>query len=479
MRPLPFPRRFFTLFAALVVMVSGCQSSGEQPVSPGLQTPAIAQNPTPAATATQPVPTATPEFLVPLDRLEGLTVSFSYPWVGELADAMDTLVAEFNQTNPWGILVEGSSAGSSMMLAQLVEEPPEVQSRPQVVIAPSEHLLTWLERDGLIRPLNDLIADPVMGLAEQQRVNYPLVFWQQDQASGLQAGIPVLRDAPVLYYNQTWAEELGFTAPPATLEAFREQSCAAADAVNHDQFSANNGTGGWIVNTDGLVVYSWLLSFGFGDALSGDPQAFQFNQPAAETTFRFFRSMIDEGCIWFARSSASNEYFANRQALMYTGSLTDLDLQANTQARLQSTDKWTVLPFPNGDRPVTVTSGLSIGVLKSTPEMELASWLFVRWMSQPVKNAQILAVGGGLPVTDTAAVLVADQIQASPLWGEVIEWVPEMRSVPTISTWDIARFVLQDAFWQALQSFTRVEDIPGILTQLDATIVEVEAAKKP
>lgn len=474
-----FNRKYLVILLLLAVALSagGCQATNEPPgvATSDLPAPSVTTEHEP--TPTLPVPTATPSYLVPGDQLNGLSINFYHPWIGELADMVEKLVVEFNQTNEWGIHVNAVPAGSSMVLADAVENGTALESKPQVVAAPSEHLLTWLETESRIRPLNDFIADPVLGLSEQQRTKFPLVFWQQDQAGGLQAGIPAQRDTQVIFYNQTWAAELGFTSPPVTLESFKEQACAAADVNNHDLFSANDGTGGWIVNTDGLVVYSWLKAFGLQNELTGDPAVFFFNQPATAEMFEFFRLMVDDGCAWFARSTASNEYFASRQALMYTGSLTDLRLQEKTQRRLESTDEWIVLPFPDGNQPVSVTSGISLGVLTGPPEQELAAWLFVRWMSMPENNVQLLSAGGGLPVNDSTADLAKEEVSRSPAWAEAIEWIPSMQSIPTTSGWRIARFVLQDAFWYAMQSSTKVEDYPVVLEQLDATIAEVRSAQ--
>jgi len=456
-------------------MVSGCQSTGEPTLISTMDLPAPAVTTIQEPTLVRPTPTVTPVYLVPEEQLKGIAINFFHPWIGDLSTAIETLVAEFNQTNEWGVQVTAVSSGSSMALAEYVENSSDVELQPQVVIAPSEHLLTWLERDSRIRPLNDFIADPVLGLSEQARVNFPLVFWQQDQLGGMQVGIPAQRDTQVIFYNQTWASELGFDAPPTTVDAFKEQACAAANVNSHDRFAANDGTGGWIVNTDGQVVYSWLMTFGLENELSGDPLVFNFNQSATEQAFTFLRSMVDEGCAWSARSTASNEYFANRQALMYSGSLTDLSLQAKTQTRLGSTDVWTILPFPDGDQPVSVASGLSFGVLVGTPQQELASWLFIRWMSQPESNVQLLLAGGGLPVNNLTAELAEQQMQTTPVWAESVAWIPTMQATPTAVSWRIARFVLQDAFWYAMQSSTAIEDFPLILEQLDATIAEVQS----
>lgn len=462
----------------LAVLLAACAQVNQTPAMPGEPTPTIestpGQTPVPDNTSVPPTATAAPTYLVPLEQLNEQKLIFAHPWTGESALLADKLVDTFNQTNEWGIHIMVRRSGSSMALADRVENGPFDAEYPTVVAAPSEHLLWWLENGNLARPLNDLITDPYFGLSEQQRADFPLAFWQQDQSGGSQVGIPAQRDSSVLFYNQTWAAELGFTQPPLTTDDFKEQACAAAFVNAHDRFAANDGTGGWIVNTDGLVVYSWLRSFGLENAVSGESLQFQFNQPETGTAFSFVRSMVDESCAWFSRTTASNEYFANRQALFYAGLLSDLALQTRTNARLTSTDSWTVLPFPGSDRPVTVATGLSYGILRSDPAVEVAGWLFVRWMSQPENAAQLLLAGGGLPVSAAAVELAQGQMQDTPQWAQTLHWIPTVQSAPPLAGWRIARFVLQDAFWQALQPFTTADDIPLILEQLDATILEVQ-----
>jgi len=474
-------RRIPLLSAVLLVifLLSACQPVNKTPPVETPAAPTLEPGLTPAVASAVPTvpstPTATPVYRVPLDQLQGLQIVFDHPWTGATADVVDKLVDTFNQTNEWGIHIKVRRAGSSMALANRVERGPFDAEYPQVVVAPSEHLLSWLENGDHIRPLNDLIGDPYFGLTEQQRTEYPLVFWQQDQSNGNQAGIPVTRDAPVLYYNQTWATELGFAQPPVTWQEFFDQVCAAAFANAHDRTSTNDGTGGWLINTEGLVVYSWLKSFGLQNELGGNPLQFHFNQPATLDAFTALRGMMDQGCAWVSRTSASNEYFATRQALIYAGPLSDLMLQAKTNARLKNQDRWMILPFPETSQPVVVASGLSMGVLRSTEPAEVAGWLFVRWMSQPENAVQIFSNAGGFPVSQGAAELAQPQIQADPQWAIAESWLPFVQSAPPVSGWRIARFVLQDAFWQTLQANTRLEDLPTLIEQIDSTILEIQS----
>jgi len=470
-----YKRFVWILAAAVMVALSGCGDTETPTATSVPPTTAPEATSTSSPIVDSPTPTATPVYLVPTETLRGIPIIFAHPWTGRAADTVDSLVKSFNQTNEWGIRVSARPTGSSMALAEIVETGRVDEFYPQVVAAPSEHLLTWLDQENRLRPLNDFIADTAYGLDDHQRTEFPLEFWQQDQIQGTQAGIPVQRDIQVLYYNQTWAEELGFTTVPTTVEEFKEQACAASFVNSHDPFLANDGTGGWMINTDGLVVYSWLKSFGLENPVSGEPPSFHFNQPAAEQAFSFLRSMADENCAWFARTTSSNEYFASRQALMVTGTLADLPLQARTMTRMDSGDNWTIIPFPDGTTSTLVASGLSLGVMRGTTGQEMASWLFVRWMSLPENTAQILTAVGGLPVQNSVISLVEEQMADVPHWNEAVKWIPAVQSAPADKGWRVARFVLQDAFWQAMQSFTPMENLPLILEQVDATIIEVQS----
>jgi ABC-type glycerol-3-phosphate transport system substrate-binding protein len=475
--------KLFTALLVAAMLLSACQPTGEPPGIPDGRTPTV-QPPdgataVPSVSATAPPPTETPVYLVPLEQMNGLQLNFAHPWTGDTAEVVDQMVDAFNQSNEWGIHIKVQRSGSSMALVNRIEKGSVEADFPQIVAAPSEYLLSWLEKGDRLRPLNDLIADPYFGLSEQQRADFPLVFWQQDQSAGTQAGIPATRDAPVLFYNEGWAKELGFSEPPASLEDFKNQACAAGFANAHDRVAANDGTGGWMINTDGLVVYSWLRSFGITNTLTGQPLQFHFDQPAALNAFTFLRSLADEGCAWFARTTAANEYFANRQALFYAGNLTDLALQVRTNRRLNVQDSWRIIQFPGQDTPVTVASGLSYGVFRSNPAAETAGWLFIRWMNQPEQAAKILLATGGLPVNSAVIDMVQNQMPGGAQWQLVLTWMPTIESVPSTAGWRTARFVLQDGFWQALQSYVQPEQLPEILQEMDATILEVEAQSGP
>ncbi len=473
-RRIPGWRRVSLLFTLLGWLLTACSAAmtrtpAEESPPPIARTrpvmPTPLQSPTPP-----PASTPTPD---PLAELRGLEIRLLYPWTGSLGAALQQAVDDFNQTNPWGIQVRAESSGSSMATAQRLETPQPETVPPDLIIAPSEHLLYWHTHGNRIRPLNDFLLNPQWGLSEARRADFPLAFWQQDQAEGQQMGIPALRTPRVFFYNLTWASELGFSRPPESAEDFRQHACAAAQANNTDRTGSNDGSGGWIVDTDGWTIYAWLKSFGLNNPLQGDPARLSFNQPQTLQAAEFLRGMVDEGCAFFGRIPPE-EAFATRRALYFSASLLDIPILTAAMQRLGSQDVWMALPFPVSDRPVVVVGGLSYGILRSQPERELAAWLFIRWMTEPEVQADLLQAGGGYPLGAASAMLAQEaMIKKYPAWGPTLQWIPIAQPLPVSGEWRFARFILEDAFWQALQYYVPVAQIPAALNQIDPTLREV------
>jgi ABC-type glycerol-3-phosphate transport system substrate-binding protein len=461
--------------SALSLFLAGC-TNGDLSLTQAaetqqVQTPSVTPKP-----RISPTPSPTPLFNLSKSDLEGRQIVVWHPWSGQTGDVLKSLAEEFNQSNEWGITVSLAQQGSSMVLAQNISAQIGSAALPQVVIAPSDDLLLWHRQADLLLPLNDLVTDAQWGFTEQQRADFPLVFWQLDQDDGIQIGIPMQRTTTAIYYNQTWAAELGFRSAPASTEEFQAQACAAAEANNNDASRDNNGTGGWIVDTNGDTIYAWTRAFGLTSPFKGDPLKLSLEQPATRKAFEYLRGLVDQGCAWTSGlTEADEDLFAERRALFFTADLRDLPQVSSAMQRAGSGDEWTILPFPGPDKPTVVVSGLSYGILAGSPENNLAAWIFIRWMNQTDRELKLLEAGGGLPVS-TSAIQAADDYRTQyPQWGQAIQWMPYAAATPNSELWASARLVLGDAAWQALQSYLPADQIPAILSQLDDTIYEINA----
>ena len=110
--------------------------------------------------------------------------------------------------------------------------------------------------------LNTFVDDPHWGLTDEEKADFFAGFFNQSVHpvfDNQRLGFPPNRSMEVMYYNQTWLEELGFDGPPTTPDEFKEMACAAA-AANGD------GTGGYILRDDASGTAAWTFAFG-GDVL--------------------------------------------------------------------------------------------------------------------------------------------------------------------------------------------------------------------
>jgi len=277
----------------------------------------------------------------------------------------------------------------------------------------------------------------------------------------------------VLFYNQGWAESLGFNSPPVTPDDFKNQACAAAQANLKDLPWQNNGTGGWLVDTNALTLISWMQTFG-GTLPLVENQPYQFNTSQARDSFTYLRQLFDKGCAWAGKEDLPYDYFASRQAIFFSGPLQDILPLADTMAQQKSADHWSILPFPSlTHKPVLVVSGPSYAILKSSPRQQLAAWLFIRWMIQPEHLASLVEADGSLPVRVSELDQLSAFKQRYPQWNLVQQWIPVAQTTPPVSSWRQVKPILEDAGWQTFSSNFTVTQIPQTLVMLDETIQEV------
>lgn len=474
--PTPLLHRLLAATLALLFLLSACQplTPAEQTVEAQHQTEQASQ-PTPTRPAApQPTPTRPSYLEIDLESLKGLTIRFWHPWTGSLAAEANRLVDEFNRTNVWGFQVQAVSTGGSMALFNQMEQTLRAESqRPNLIAAPADQVHLWQRKFNAVVSLDAYLNDAEWGMPTEEQAAYLPLFWQQDQVSGRQIAIPALRDAHLLAFNISWAKDLGFSQPPSTPKDFQEQVCAAAQARGQ---AANDGTGGWITSSDPYVLLSWLNAFGWDglDDLQRD-QA-EFNTPRSQEALAYLRGLFNRGCAWNSRLPDPYEYFANRQALAYSLTLSQASLQAETLERLQSKDQWMLLPYPAqaaGSVPSFFTSGDSYAMLVASPQEQLAAWLFMRWMSNPRSQASLAQAGGLLPVTTTAAEQMTLYARQHPGWQQAYDLIAAAQPAPNAAAWPYTSLVLSDAAWQTWQGEMDEEKLNQILFQIDATLPEI------
>lgn len=459
-------------------------------VTPDRTQPGSAASPTPRSrTNTQtpptsvPAPTPTSTVHVEASQLDGLRLLFWHPFSGERQAQLEKMAVAFSRQNDWGIQVQLKAWNGWGEMDEQVRQIPVAKEKPDLAVGYNDQVLRWDGGGYLFVDLDEYVDDPQWGLtAEERQAFYPAI-WAQDYVpdglvrgqlalGGRRLGLPWHRSGLFFFYNTTWGRELGFRTPPSSPAELLEQACTAAEANLQDADSANNGTGGWLVTSEPGLLASWIFAYG-GEIARPDRTGYQFNTPEARQALDALYEFYASGCAWTGLEVDPHEAFASRQALFVVDSLVgETDIDAALEYA-DNQDDWLLLPFfsPSGE-PVIDVSGPSLLLARTTPERQLASWLFARWLVSVENQADWAAATGYLPVS-TTAVQALKTADATPALRQALPFLAYAHPEPIYASWYVLRWSLAEALDQLMIADLPAASITAILENLDRLAAEV------
>jgi ABC-type glycerol-3-phosphate transport system substrate-binding protein len=455
-------KRFFLTLTLSALLLASCVEITYLPLNtPTTEFAESTPVPLPSNTPT-PAPTQAPDLGVSTEALRGLTVSLWHGLGGSQASLLAQMAAEFSLSNPWGITVQSRALENLSALEQAIQNGQTGDGLPELALALPEQSLAW-DEESLLTALNPYISNPEFGFTQNDLNDFPVGLWRQDDVDGRRLGIPAIRSTRLLFYNVTWARELGFETSPQTADEFRKQACAANATFKADADLTNDGYGGLVLDGDPWTAYSWLRAFG-GDVATAN--AFDFVRDENEAALDFLSELRADGCAWLATDLTSYHHLAARRALFISGSLSEIAPQDAALRIASSPDTWTVLPFPGMQRAV-VAHGPSFVLFETSPARQLAGWLFMRWVLSAENQARWAQESGFLPVRVSALALVR---APSAQWRTAADLVPQMSNYPQLAGWRVARHVLGDGFYNFF-----VLNLPAgdVLQEMQSTVEAV------
>lgn len=446
-------------FIITVLLLAACGSAD----ATSTPEPAAATGQVSGTNTPGPAPTveAVSSLGVDKEALNGLEITVWHPWYGVESSLFDSFVEDFNQSNEWGITVVAESQVNFTNLYENTSDALTSTEAPNLVIALPEHALEW-NSGGAVIDLTPYIQDPAYGMDTS---NIPVVFWNQDRDGEKRVGVPAQRTARFLLWNETWADEIGFSSAPDAPDDFRQQACRAQQFMLKDETPQNDFKGGWYVDTDPMTAYAWLLAFE-GGVLEGSD--YRFLTPNNIATFKFLRELSESICSWQTPDSDPITAFAGREAMFITASLEDLPDVARAFASASNTDQWKVISFPGANQDAMVVYGSSHVVLKSTPQEQLASWLFVRWLMDEKQDARWVEATHLFPLRTTTVDLLGDYEKTHPQWMQAVKLLPQGETQPQLASWRMVKIMLGDGFDHMYRVSVPSGQVAAILAQMEA-----------
>jgi ABC-type glycerol-3-phosphate transport system substrate-binding protein len=457
----------YCLLALIALLFSACV-----PIPVSLE-PLVTNTPSSSKKTATPTPTESlPQIEIAPEDLKGIYIQVSYAFVGSSESHFSDQMAEFNTLNEWGITVYPLASASYNTLFETVGSSLDAQEQPDLVITLPEQVLDWDAKAAVI-DLAPYLQDLQYGFSAADMTDFEPIFWAQAGQNDRRLGLPAQISSSFLYYNQTWARQLGFNQIPLTSIEFRKQACAANQSFRTDNNLQNDGYGGWVVNSDPQAVLAWMQAFGGGVVKDGQVT---FSTDANQSALEFLKKLYDDNCAYLSTAPNSYESFANRSALFITADLAEISNQSLAFEQAKNSDEWTVIPFP-GQHGQLIAEGPIFSVLKTTPEKQLASWLFVRWLLSSENQARWVVATGMFPLRISSYEALAGYRGSHKQWDVAVGYMDNLATQPQLASWRKARLVLGDGSKFIFRNNLSLDQIPGVLTEMDTTVQEITEAK--
>jgi phosphate/phosphite/phosphonate ABC transporter binding protein len=466
-----------TLLALMMIaaMVLGaCTQATPTPTAPPAPTQA-AQAPTqPPAQPTEAMPTDPWADVDP----SGQTVVFWHNHSGPRADVLAKMSEDFNANNQYGITIDFEYEGSyndifNKMLVSL-----NTPDAPDLVVAYQNQAATYQLADSLV-DMNSLIDSPKWGMPEADQQDFFPGFWKQDifpTYDNARLGFPGYRSMEVLYYNTDWLKELGYDAPPATPDQFKEMACKAKDQP-FSKSTAEGSLGYEFGTNDASHLAAWTFAYG-GDIYDYNANKFTYDSQAAVDSMTMVQDLINQGCASIVTESFGDQTdFGAGKLLFTTSSSSGLPFyQQAVDAGAQF--NWSVAAIPHTTPdPVMNIYGASISIPKTTPERELAAWIFLKYFTTPEVQAEWAQASGYFPVRQSVANNLADYFATNPAYKTGFDMLKYGIFEPPVPGYDFIRLKAQDA----MAAIANGDDVKTALTtaNTDSNAILAEQMTSP
>jgi len=335
----------------------------------------------------------------PLNAKEPVTLTMWHNYGGDMQQAMDYLIDQFNSTvgKEQGIVIDVTAISSSSelnkSLAMIVNGDPGAPEMPDIFTGYPKLAIQFQEK-GLLADLdNYFTADELSAYVD--------AFVEEGRLSdgGLYV-FPIAKSTEVLYVNQTlfdrFAAETGASADMlSTFEGIAELSEMYYEWSGGKQFYAADS---WFNFAEvGMAQLGDSIFEGEALSLDGDNYAHIF-----ETVYA---PAVEGGIAVY--DGYSSDLSKTGDLVCSTGSSAGILFYGDTITYTDGTVEnveYSILPYPvfeNGTK-AAIQRGGGLMVAKSDEQKEYAAGVFIKWLTASEQNMNFVANTGYLPVTKQA-----------------------------------------------------------------------------
>lgn len=398
-------------------------------------------------------------------------------------ETMAALIAEFNESNEYGITVEGLPQGSYGPIEQLMGTSIVSGELPNLVAGYANAAAGWAN-EGIVVDVNTLLNSPEFGISvdDQANLNFNLLDVNQlafEPFNGMRVAWANQNSLNIMYTNLDIVEALGFERrAPETLEEFEAISCAAGENEMYEGYPLDTG----------MSHFESFIAANGGKIFDAEAGQYVFDSAEVVATLDMFKRMLDSGCAYlYAEAFQNTADFAKGITPLAVGSSAGIPFVVGDAATAEVTDEWVVTALP-GAEGVGKTVQLFVPsqvILKSTPEAELATWLFVKWLAEPAQQVRWSSATGYFSIRYDVELTEADLTANMPfnrfieVQSILVDDTLTVYSSPGLPSYSAVRGIVPDAISAAVNGDAEVaEALAGVNEEANQLHADLDFASE-
>jgi ABC-type glycerol-3-phosphate transport system substrate-binding protein len=307
--------------------------------------------------------------------------------------ALEAAVKKFNDTNGKGITVQAVVQGNYTQLYQKTLGAIQAGALPELGHAYESFVADYTKADVVV-DLDPYVNSSKNGLDQTSKDDIYKPYFDTNrfaQYGNKLLSFPFSKSLAVMYTNLDVLRANGVANPPTTWADWEQ---AVIKSTRKD--SAGKTTQyGYAGTTDASYFNAMVLARG-GKIMADDNKTVAWAGKEGLETLQMLDRLYKGGYAYTPSNFDWQNDFGTKLAFTFSSTSS----RPFIAAAMKTPVNWTVGLPPGGK---TVMFGANVAMFKSTPQKQLASWLFIKWFSEAETTADWATKSYYMPVRKSAA----------------------------------------------------------------------------
>lgn len=329
-----------------------------------------------------------------------VSITLWHTQTGSNAKALQEMVDKFNRDNGKGVTVAMEYQGGYTQLYQKSLGAIQAGALPEIAVG-YESFVADYQRADVVLDLDPYVASAKNGLDKASLDDIFKTYLDTNrfpQFGNKLLSFPFTKSLLIMYQNDDVLKAAGQTSPK-TWDEFEK----VARAVSKKGADGKVTTYGWATPTSASTFNGWVLTRG-GRLMSEDNKTVAWDGKEGIDSVKLFQKLLQEGVAYVPSGFDYQTDFGVGKVAFVQESSTGRPFFVSSFPKDRPAPNWQIVSLPQTDpaKAKTVQYGANIIAFKSTPEKQLASWLFIKWFAEKDQTADWAIKSSYMPVRKSA-----------------------------------------------------------------------------